>query len=273
MDKVQSSALPLGSGAFAGVGDIVASFRRTALWLTLGWYDFTVRYRQTLIGPLWQTLIMAIWVSGLGYLFTQILHRAGHNYIAYLAAGLILWNYISGTLTASTQVFVKNSKLIFSVNIPMYVYVLRQITENVTRLAFQSLVFVAVLFVSDIHIGPRMLLAIPGMAMLLFTSLWLVPLMGMLGARFRDLAFALSSIMRFLFFTTPVFWRASGLGERAYLANFNPFAHFLAVVRAPLLGEPAGHLSWIVVFVISVVGAIVTLFAYTRFRQRIVFWL
>lgn len=273
MDKSVRLQALLSFAAPAAVGDILESFRRVTLWSTLGWHDFLIRYRRTLVGPFWQTIMVAVWVLGLGLVFGHILQRTGENYAAYLAAGVVLWNYLSNSLSASTQVFVKHANLIHSVNNPLYTYALRQITENLARLGFQSLVFLAVLPITDIPFGPVILMAIPGFLAILLTSLWAVPLIGMLGARFRDLSYAISAVMRFLFFTTPVFWHADSLGERAYLAHFNPLTHFLEVVRAPLLGIAPAPLSWAVVLTITTVGALLTLLAFNRFRRRIVFWL
>lgn len=259
--------------SLAGWADIVESFRRVQLWTTLGWYDFTSRYRRTFIGPLWQTFIVAIWVAGLNYVFGTLLQKGGGDYPAYLAIGIVLWNYLLSTLAASPNLFVRNSKLIFVVNNPLYTYALRQIVENLMRLGFQALVFVALLPWMPIAYGPGMLMAIPGMVLILILSLWLVPLMAVAGARIRDLSFALTSVMRFLFFTTPVFWRSDDLGQRAYIANFNPFTHFLEIVRAPLLGGSASQLSWTVAIAINLCGILVTFVLYNHFRKRIVFWL
>lgn len=273
MQQSESQVAVMTAGSFAGIADIIESFRRVTLWSTLGWYDFASRYQRTILGPLWQTLIVGIWVAGLGFVFGRLLGRSSEDYPAYLACGVVLWNYLSSTLSGSTKVFVKNAKLIYAVNNPLYTYVLRQIIENSARLAFQALVIAAVLAFTNVPFGLGTLMAIPGLALIFFTSLWLVPLMGILGARFRDLSFALTSIMRFMFFTTPVFWRADGLGARAHIANYNPFTHFLAIVRTPLLGGTVPLASWSIVLAITVSGALLTLVVYNRFRRRIVFWL
>ena len=259
--------------SWAGLLDVIESFRRAPLWFALGWHDFAGHYDRTRIGPFWTTLGVGVWVAGLGVIFGSLLQHGSGDFPAYLASGVVLWNFLSNTLSASANVFVRNSAMIFSINNPLYTYVLRQVVEHSSKSLFQVIVFVAVLPFSQVHYGRVMLMALPGMAIVLLTALWVVPLMGMLGARFRDLPFALNSIMRFLFFTTPVFWKPEGLGERAYLAEINPFTHFLEVVRAPLLGNWPSVTSWIVVLSISIPGLMLTVLLYNRFRREIVFWL
>jgi len=246
-------ALPIRarSGLPSGIADVVAAFRLPRLWLSLGWYDFIIMHRRTAIGPFWQTLQAGVWVGGLGLLFGVLLNRTSQNYIAYLAAGIVIWNFITGSLAGGTGVFVKNRKLILNINNPMFTHVLRDITLSTCRFGFQFLVFIVVLPFSSIEFGLVTLLAIPGLLALLLTAMWVVPLMGIIGARYRDTPYAIGSIMRFLFFTTPVFWVADGLGPRAYIATFNPFTHFLEIVRAPLLGTIPSFLSWSVVVTVN----------------------
>ncbi len=39
------------TGLLAAAADVAQSFTRTSLWITLGWYDFTLRYRRTSVAP------------------------------------------------------------------------------------------------------------------------------------------------------------------------------------------------------------------------------
>ena len=258
-----------------GCNDIRQSFVRTPLWITLGWYDFILRYRRTFLGPVWEIITVVIWITGLGLIYGRLFNYSQETYLAYLTIGIILWLYISDTLTTGVNVFVSNAALISSINNPLYTYVLRNIIARLIRLMFHSLVFIAMLFLIkiDLVLRPQTFMVLPGFFMLLFMSLWLIPLLGFFGAKFRDLIYLIQACMRFLFFVTPVFWYVENLGSRTFLANVNPFTHFLAVVRAPLLGEPVLHHSWLVVLLINTVGFIVTVILYGPYRQRLIYWL
>ena len=257
----------------SGVDDIVQSFVRTPLWITLGWYDFELQYRRAFIGPLWEVIIVAVWVAGLGLLFGRLLGHDQGDYLVYMAAGVVLWQYVSNTLTTGANVFVVNARQIVSINNPLYTYVLRNVVEHLVKLGIHSLVFIAVMVITQTPVEPIMLLALPGLATLAVTTLWAVPLLGFIGTRFRDFTHLLRAVMRFLFFATPVFWYADGLNDRAYLANYNPFTHFLEVVRAPLTGETASLTSWGVVLAINVVGIAIMFATYSRLRRSLTLWI
>ena len=54
--------------------------------------------------------------------------------------------------------------------------------------------------------------------------------------------------------------------------DVNPFYHFIEVVRAPLLGQAPGLLSWIVVLSMTLGGWLVTFEFFRRHRRRIAYW-
>lgn len=262
-----------GLGLLEGLNDVIRSFARPPLWVTLGWYDFKLRYRRTYLGPLWELLVVGTWVAGLGLLFGRLLGETRPDYLVYLAAGVIVWSYISSTLTTGGGVFTSNARAISSINNPLYTYVLRNVVEHWTKLAVHLPVLIAVMAWKGSEVGWGMLWALPGLAMLLAASLWSVPLLGFVGARYRDLAQMIRAGMRFLFFATPVFWYADGLGDRDYLAQLNPFTHYLELVRAPLTGETATLVSWAVVASINAVGLAAFAATYSPLRRRLTLWI
>jgi ABC-2 type transport system permease protein len=83
-----------------------------------------------------------------------------------------------------------------------------------------------------------------------------------------------------MFFLTPIVWIYDDLAsspnpdiaERARLAEFNPFLHFLEIIRRPLLGQDQVLRHWVVVLVITVVGWALTLVVMRRYRSRVSYW-
>jgi len=252
--------------------DFKHSLRLWRNWWTLGWYDFWFHHRRTVIGPFWQTVQVAVWVFGLTLIFRRG-EGAHPNYIAYVALGVIFWNFISGTVTASVNVFKRSSKLILNVNNPLMFYVFRQHTHHFARLVFQFFLYLAILLFSLDMLSPAMLMIVPGLAATALTAVWVGALLGILGARFGDAEQIAQTLMRFFFFASPVFWVAKGDNIRQQIALYNPFTHFLEIVRNPLLGEMPSLTAWSVVLVFLVIGSLCTLFAYGRYRRVLVFWL
>ena len=261
-----------------GAADIVSSLRRPSLWVVPGWYDFILAYRRTAIGPFWETVAAAAWVGGIGLVFGRILGAGDANYPAYAGAGVVLWLHMSSVAAGSANLF--TSKRIFILNVagPVYAYVLRYVVVGLARLAMRAPALAAALAVAAWAPGPEragppdLPMAVLGFAAIVLASLWAAPLIGFLCARRRDAGYALDIAMRFLFFATPVFWRADDLGDRALLARANPFAHFLEVARAPLIGEPAWSESWTVVAAVNLAGLAALLLLHGHCARRTAFW-
>lgn len=254
------------------VQDIINGALRWRDWLTLGWYDFTIRHRRTMIGAFWETVQVGVWIICLSVVFG---HHEGHgpDYFAYLAAGMISWNFITGTINSGASLFSKNANYMLNLQIPFSFYVFRSITESVAKLAFQAPVYIAVLAFFPHLLSLKMLMFLPGMLVLLFTAFWVAPLLGIIGSRFNDAAYLISIAMRLLFFISPVFWKAhAGRGGRDLMAAYNPFTYFLDVVRQPLLGTMPSAKAWTVALTVTLVGSLVTYLAFRRYRQAIIFW-
>jgi lipopolysaccharide transport system permease protein len=58
-----------------------------------------------------------------------------------------------------------------------------------------------------------------------------------------------------------------------YLLDSNPFYHLLEITRGPLLGQTPSATNWLVAVVMAVVGWIVALLVFGRYRRRIAYWL
>lgn len=81
------------------------------------------------------------------------------------------------------------------------------------------------------------------------------------------------SVTRVMLFLTPVIWMADLMPRRAIFLTWNPFYHYIEIVRAPLLERPFDPLHWQVAIGGTLIGWVVTLAIYTRFRPRIPYWL
>lgn len=277
----------LGNMAFIGPGEIFINYRalQTTLreignafkawrgWLSVGWQQFIFQHRRALIGPFWQAINAAVWGLGIGVLFKGALHKGDPAFMAYIASGIVTWNFIITCLVSGSNVFNVNANIILNLRIPLLTHAFRLIVFGLAKLLFQCFFLVPVLIFWGNALSWNMLLVAPGLCMLVLTSAALVPLMGIIGARFRDFPFAVQSTVRFLFFASPVFWKPEMLGRRAFIAHYNPITHYLAIVREPLLGTPASLYAWQVVSGTTLVIMLASFFIYHKSRNSIAYWL
>ncbi|WP_418582115.1 ABC transporter permease [Parasutterella excrementihominis] len=118
-------------------------------------------------------------------------------------------------------------------------------------------------------------LCLPGFFLLVVNLLWMSLLLGIICTRFRDLGQIVNSVLQIFFYITPIIWLPSLLPERTSLMILEPnlFYHLLQIVRAPLMGELPSYLSWIISVISAIIGWILTLALFNRYRSRIAYWL
>jgi ABC-2 type transport system permease protein/lipopolysaccharide transport system permease protein len=94
-----------------------------------------------------------------------------------------------------------------------------------------------------------------------------------ISARYRDVPLMIGSILSILFWFTPLIYSPEQLGQKRFLADYNPFTHIVALLREPLLGGMPTLNDWLVVLMLAIVGWAGTFLFFARFRARIVYWL
>ena len=263
---------PPASQLSRALSDIARGARAVQLWGPLGWQDIRLRYRRSKLGPFWLTISMGMLVGLLGTLYGMLFQADIARYMPYLALGFIFWTMISGLISDACGIFVNAQGIIKQIEMPLSVHVFRMVWRSLIVLAHNSAIFLVVAVVLRIPPGWTGLLTLPGLVFLCLNGIWVGLLLGLIAARFRDVPPIMESLMRIGFFITPVIWMPEFLPQRVALLEWNPFYHFLEVVRSPLLGQAPSFISWLVVAGVTLGGWAATLCMYCLFRRRIAYW-
>lgn len=237
--------------------------------------DISLRYRRTVIGPLWITLTLAATIASVGTVYAALFKQDIAAFLPSFAIGLIVWTLIAATLQEGSSTFVVSGHLIKAVPAPLIVHVLQMIARNVLIFAHHLVIVVLLYAVMPWPLHWSMLLAVPGFAILLVVLLGGSVVLGMLCARFRDIGSAVVSGLQFIFFLTPIIWTEDAVRDTAFhwLIPVNPFATLLDLVRRPLLSQPTDVEQWLLGTVYAIVVAVIGLGCYTKYRHRLAYWL
>ncbi len=255
------------------VHDLETGARLWRLALTLGWLDIRLRYRGSVLGPLWLTLSTAVMIAALGMLYSVLFKMDLHEYLPFLSLSIVLWNFIAGLVGEACTCFTQAEGMIRSVRMPFALHAARTVVRNILTLAHTILVIVAVWAIFDTWPGMNAFLAIPGVVLWLVDSFAVCLLLGTFCARFRDIPPIVGSIMQIAFFVTPVIWKPELLtGESARWLPANPFFSLMEVVRAPLMHGVASGIVWVSALGYSAALCIAAWFIFARLRGRLAFW-
>jgi len=192
-----------------------------------------------------------------------------------LAIGMILWTFISITITESCSSFIASDLIIKQLPIPLFVHVLRVIWRNIIVLVHNAVIFPLVLVLTGGTLGWTALLTIPGLFLIILNLTWVGLFLAIICTRYRDLPQIIVSLLQVIFYLTPIMWIPSLMPEKGalFLLDLNPFYHLFEVVRRPLLGGWPDPVNWWVTVGFCIFGWLSTILLYTRYRLRITYWL
>ncbi|PHQ81664.1 MAG: sugar ABC transporter permease, partial [Coxiella sp. (in: Bacteria)] len=180
------------------------------------------------------------------------------------------------SITESCSTFTVAAGSIKQMPMPYSVYAYATFLRGLIVFLHHSVVFIAMALIFHVHVTLNTLLIFPALVALCFTVSWVSILFGVFAARFRDIQQVVTSLLAVSMFVTPIFWKPSQLGasfKAKLIMGVNPLAHYVAIMRAPLLGQSPGLFNWEFVIVFSILGWMFSMYILGRYYKHIAFWL
>jgi len=243
------------------------------VWPTLSWQEIRQRYRRSTLGPFWLTLSMGAMIGGMGPLYGRLLGQDVSSYLPLLAVGIVVWQLLAALINDGCNVFISAEQFIKQMKMPFFMHVMRMVARNAIVFAHNFVVVIIVFLFFPVQTQWWSVLALLGVLAALLNGIWIGALLGLLSARFRDIPQIVSSVVQIAFFLTPVMWTKNMLGRKQWVAELNPFFHYLDVIRAPLLGQLPSIYSWVFVLAFTTFGFAITALVFAKYRSRIAYWL
>lgn len=253
--------------------DIVDGVRNYPIWTVLGWQDIRQRYRRSALGPFWITLTTLVTIAGMGPLYGALLKQDVRDFVPYLALGIIGWSLISTLILEGCTSFTSSDNMIRSVRLPLSVHILRVIYRNIIIFLHNILAYVPVMIYAGLFPKPFWLLAVPGIFIIVLAAFPAGLILSIFCARFRDMQPIVASVVQLAFFLTPILWKPTALGARAYIAHYNPLYIFLELVRGPIYGNVPGLSIYAAAGFFTLVLYAIAIPLFVRYRPRVAFWI
>lgn len=235
--------------AFAGTGLGPAVWRMMAcrLWRSreLTWRlilrDFSVRYRQSVLGPSWAVISVLVPAGIFFWLnHSQVLPMAPTPlpYPLFLLVNLTVWQLFASGIASATQSLVTASSLITKLNFPLEALVLASAAQSLVDLSIRIVFLAVAFFVLGYAPHPAIALVVPLLLPLFLLTLGLGLLSSLLNALMRDPGQMLGLMLTFLMFLSPVLYPIDGTHKWA--TRLNPITPFLQMAQDL---STTGHLS------------------------------
>lgn len=254
--------------------DVILGFQEWRLWHFMAWQEIKQRYRRTVLGPFWQSMNMAVQMAIIGLLLGYLFGMNFGKFLPYVCGGFLVWGLYRNIIFEGTTALLNSKGLILQIKRPLSVYIFQIIWMNFIVFLHNIVVFFFVAFYYGIYPGLTYFILIASIPLCLISLAWVPLVLGTLSARFRDVPMIIQSILDALFWLTPVVFYLDQMGPKvALIFTYNPLTHYIALIREPLLGGVPTVVNWAIVLLVGLVGWTITLLFYSRFRQRIPYWL
>ena len=223
------------------------------LLLLMVWRDFSSKYKQTILGPLWfflQPLLMTL-------VFTVIfghvakLPTDGLPPMLFYLSGQLGWNYFAANFNSNSASLVNNAGLFSKVYFPRLIVPLSAVVSNLFAFGIQLGTFFGFYFYfkSEPGLAPfsmnSLVLFLPLLVLqTALLSLGVGLVMSSLTAKYRDLTHVSGLLIQIWMYATPVIVPLSQFPEnRRWIVALNPMTAIVESFRLALLGSGTVHLS------------------------------
>jgi lipopolysaccharide transport system permease protein len=213
---------------------------------TLTSHRIRVRYKQSLLGLAWAVLQPIAMMLIFTLVFGRIarVDSEGVPYPLFAFTGLLLWSFVSTTLSNATHALVAHAALVTKVYFPREILPLSYVGAALFDLLVGSSVLVALLAWYGHPFTPRLLLAVPavGAAAILVTAIAFV--LSALQVRFRDIGLAVPLALYLWMFCTPIAYPLSSVPANFRgLFALNPLTGIVESFRQAILFQRGPQLS------------------------------
>jgi lipopolysaccharide transport system permease protein len=259
---------------FAETGrDFREAFKKLPLAANLALQDILSRYRGSVFGPWWITIMTLSLVLGIGINYAGMLHQSVNQFLPYVAIGLVMWNFFSGGISDGADAFIGGGALIRQSSLPLPLFMMRCIIRSCINLGHQVVIIVGVMLWFRIFPGIGMLWALAGFALLVLNLGWIGLLLAMICSRFRDMPQIVLAVLQVVFFLTPIFWIPTPTLMNSPFVADNPFYYAVESVRQPLMHGVRAPFALSYLTVAAAVGWLVTAVVYNQTRRKVVHYL
>lgn len=241
---------------------------RYRLW-RLSSYDVKVRNSETVFGFLWNFFNPALQIFVYWFVFAIGLRTPapveGYSYLIWMIFGIMPWFFINSAIMSSTTSIVAFRSVLKRMKFPVGIVPAKAVLSAFIEHLWAMVVVIALFFLCGYRMGVHAVNLLYFMVCALAFLLGFGLFASAVNVVFRDFQKIMNSILRLLFYLSPVVWSQDSLPEHLKFAlRLNPIAYIIDGYRESILynhtlmfhGRQAVYF-WCVTILLLLVGAAV----------------
>lgn len=238
-------------------------FARRDLLRFLAVRNIKVRYRQTLLGGAWAIIQPLATMAIMTFVFGRLIGvpSDGAPYWLFSLTSLVLWMFISQTVSGASLSLVSNSQLIEKVYFPRLAIPISAVLAGLVDLAISFAMLLLIMLVAGHYPSARVPFAFLAILMASLLCLAVGSASAALSVRYRDVTHIVPLVLQLWLFATPIVYPLSIVPARwQALISLNPATGIIELFRWSILGTQADPwryvLSSAAVLAVLVVGGL-----------------
>jgi len=224
--------------------------------------SFSSRYSKMYLGIVWTFLDPLLMMIVYSFVFLFIFGRTTPHYFVYLLIGLIVWRWISSSITQNTTSISSKIRILEQTPAPKQIFPLITLIVESTLFAAAFILIIIAVLIDRVPLTWHVLEVIPLVAMTFMTFIILYGvglIVAHIGAFVADLRPALTYVLRLFFYFSPIFYTISMFPEKYQgLFYLNPVTVIVQNFRSTILfGTSPDYLGMGILTIIGVILIVV----------------
>jgi lipopolysaccharide transport system permease protein len=218
-------------------------------WTHLARAEIRARFRNSRLGILWALLQPLLLTLLMAFFFGAVFQVPMAEFAPFVFSGLLIWEFVCGSVLVGCTSFVAASPYICQRRLPLAIYPLKNVLSTCTVFSIGMLgLLLWISVVKPQNLGPPLLSLLLALPLYLAIAWALAIIAAVINTKFRDFQYLVGLLLQSLWYVSPVFLEEKLFrgAKVEWLLTYNPVAHLLNLVRAPVLRgtlpEPANFL-------------------------------
>lgn len=212
-------------------------------------YELKAQNNGTVFGFFWNLLNPALQILIYWFVFEIGLNTAsprdGYPYIIWMIFGIMPWFYMSNSLVGSTGAILNFSGVLKRMNFPPAVVPVKTVLSSFLSHLLAMCVVFAIFFTCGYGLGANAILIFYFMFCSLAFLVGYALFASAVTVVFRDFQKLMNSIIRLLFYLSPVVWNQERLPENLqFVLKLNPLAYIIDGYRESILYNHSLLFHW-----------------------------
>ena len=226
-------------------------------WREFGWFlamgNLTARNASTSLGLFWWVLNPLI-MAGVYFLVFGVIfegRRGDADFVAWLLAGVFVFNYTATAMTSGANSILANQRLLVNIRFPRLVLPISAIIETGIGFVLSMVVYYVIVWPANGILPGVTIIWLPfAIGLHTLFNLGLAGWTARLAIPFRDINNLIPHLNRLWLYLSPIIWPLSFLENHGQwieqLARLNPMFGILSLYRLALMGRELDVFAFVI---------------------------